>query len=271
MRFASPRTRTPRMARPTAASVSSSRLHWLAVPGLLALGVVVLVMFQPWSSNAQTERSRDQFAADREAPPGGEKPVPFDGKRAMGYLEDICKIGPRISGPAGMTKQQELIEKHFKEHGGKVSYQRFTAKQRSATKPVEMANMVISYHPERARRVILCSHYDTRPIAHQEPNPRKWNDPFISATAGASAAAVLMQLAHHVKDLKSSVGIDFVLFDGEEYVFDPKNDEYFFGSKHFGKEYAKVRRKTTYVGAVLMDMVAGKGATFPVEGNSNVL
>src|SRR5262245_50103222 len=100
MRFASPRTRIPRMARPTAASVSSSRLPWLAVPGLLAVGVVVLVMFQPWFTNAQTERSRDrdQFAADREAPPGGEKPVPFDGKRAMGYLEEICKIGPRISG-----------------------------------------------------------------------------------------------------------------------------------------------------------------------------
>jgi hypothetical protein len=259
------------MPRQNAGSVSHSRLHWLVLPGLLAAGVVVLIMLQPWSSNAQSGPSqRDEFAADREAPSGGEKPVPFDGKRAMDYLEEVCKIGPRISGTAGMTKQQELLEKHFADRGGKVSYQRFTARQKSVKKPVEMANMVIAYHPERARRVILCSHYDTRPIADQEPNPRRWNDPFISANDGGSGAAMLMELANHMKDLKSSVGIDLVLFDGEEYIFDPSGDEYFFGSKHFGREYAKVRRKTTYVGAVLLDMVGGKGATFPVEGNSNV-
>ena len=76
-----------------------------------------------------------------------------------------------------------------------------------------------------------------------------------------------MELAHSLKDLKTEVGVDFVFFDGEEYIFD-REDEYFFGSKHFAREYAKVRRKVTYTGAVLLDMVAGKGATFPVEPNS---
>jgi hypothetical protein len=32
-------------------------------------------------------------------------------KRALGYLEEICKIGPRIPGEPGMTKQQELLVK----------------------------------------------------------------------------------------------------------------------------------------------------------------
>ena len=260
------------MARQTEGPVPSSRLHWLALPGLLAVGVVVLIMFQPWSTGAQTQPStREEFASEREASAGRETPVAFDGKRAMDYLEEVCKIGPRISGSSGMTKQQELIEKHFKDRGGKVTYQRFTARQKSDRKPVEMANMVISYHPDRARRVILCSHYDTRPIADQEPNPRRWNDPFVSANDGGSGVALLMELANHMKDLKTHVGVDFVFFDGEEYIFDPRGDEYFFGSKHFGKEYAKVRRKTTYVGAVLLDMVAGKNASFPVEQNSQFL
>ena len=43
----------------------------------------------------------------------------------MGYLEALCKIGPRMSGTDGMKKQQELLEKHFTELGGKVTYQRF--------------------------------------------------------------------------------------------------------------------------------------------------
>src|SRR5262245_9044975 len=158
----------------------------------------------------------------------------------MKYLETVCKIGPRISGTEGMRKQQELIEKHFTDLGGKVSYQKFTARQRSVRKPVEMANLVVAYHPERTRRVILCSHYDTRPIADQEPNMRRWHDTFLSANDGGSGVALLMELAHHMKDLETTVGVDFVFFDGEEYVFD-RDDDYFFGSKHFAGEYARVR------------------------------
>src|SRR4051812_42811813 len=231
----------------------TARFRWLGLTALLVAGLVGLIMFQPWSNNATSAEA---------------KPVPFDGKRAMGYLEAVCKIGPRISGTEGMTKQQELIEKHFKDLEAKVSYQRFTAKQKSARKPVEMANMIVSYHPDRARRVILCSHYDTRPIADQEPNPRRWREPFVSANDGGSGVALLMELAHHMKDLKTAAGIDFVFFDGEEFIHDRDGDEYFFGSKHFAREYAKVRRKTTYTGAVLLDMVGGKGASFPVEQNS---
>jgi hypothetical protein len=70
-----------------------------------------------------------------------------------------------------------------------------------------------------------------------------------------------------MKDLKTTVGVDFVFFDGEEYVFD-RDDDYFFGSKHFAGEYARVRRKIDYRGAILLDMIAGKGGRFPVEQNS---
>jgi glutaminyl-peptide cyclotransferase len=241
--------------------------RWLGVFSLVGLAFSGLLMFQPWSSNAEPPRNRDAFSADRGGSDPVEKPAAFDGKRAMEYLEAICKIGPRMSGTTGMKKQQDLIEKHFTDLGAKVTYQKFTARQRSVGKPVEMANMVISYYPDRTRRIILCSHYDTRPIADQEPNPRRWHDPFVSANDGGSGVAFLMEMGHQMKALKSNVGVDFVLFDGEEYVFD-KSDTYFFGSTHFGKEYAKVRRKITYTGAVLLDMIAGKGATFPVEQNS---
>jgi hypothetical protein len=244
--------------------------NWLRLgaPGAaLALLVAGLVIFRPWQGNAG-----DRFAADREEKPAG-KPVAFSGKRAMGYLEAVCKIGPRISGTEGMKKQQALLVKHFEAHGGKVSWQRFNYRQRSQRKPVAMANLIVSYHPDRARRAIVCSHYDTRPIADQEPNPRDWHKPFISANDGGSGVALMMELAHHMKDLKTAVGVDFVFFDGEEYIWDPgtperRGDDYFLGSKQFAREYAKVKKKKTSVGAVLLDMVGGKGATFPVEQNS---
>jgi glutaminyl-peptide cyclotransferase len=206
---------------------------------------------------------RDAFAADRA--PAAVAAVSFDQQRAMGYLEAICKIGPRISGSDGMKQQQELVKKHFEARGAKVELQRFTDRQLSQNQPVEMANLIASWYPDRQRRVILCAHYDTRPIADQEPDPRQWTQPFTSANDGGSGVALLMELANHVGDLKTQVGIDFVLFDGEEYIFDSKRDKYFFGSDHFASVYRRDRPKHHYVAAVLLDMIAGKNARFPVE------
>ncbi len=235
----------------------------LAVLALLAL-VVILFMFHPWSGNA-SQRTGDGFAADR---PGGEAPIAFDARRAMGYLESLCKIGPRISGTPGMKKQQELLEKHFKDLGGRVAYQHFLGRQRSVREATEMANLVVSWHPDRLTRCILCSHYDTRPLADQEPDARRWREPFVSANDGGSGVALLMEMAHHMKDLPAKVGVDFVFFDGEEFIYDRDTDEYFLGSKYFGRDYRKNRGKMVYAGAVLLDMVGGKGARFPIEQNS---
>lgn len=236
---------------------------------LVILGLFVIPKLLSTGSEAASA-GQSGFAADRD---GGDNAapavqIPFDGRRAIRYLEDICKIGPRISGSDGMRKQQELIKKHFEDHGGKVTYQRFQAKQRSVRQPVEMVNVIASWHPERERRVIICCHYDTRPIADQEPDRNDWRKPFVSANDGGSGVAFMMELAHHMKGLETQVGVDFVIFDGEEYIFDSEVDQYFFGSEHFGREYKKNPPKHKYLGAVLLDMIAGKGAKFPVEQNS---
>jgi hypothetical protein len=244
---------------------------------LLIVAVVGLNMFNPWSNGAEppVKNKGDEFASDRDSSPAD--PVPFDGKRAMGYLEALCKIGPRISGTDGMNKQQELLEKHFKDQGGKVAWQRFEAKQRSRRDKIEMANLIVSWNPEKERRIIICAHYDTRPIADQERERRKWTEPFLSANDGGSGVALMMELAHAMKDLKTNVGVDFVLFDGEEYIFDPGDlersrpgDEYFFGSKHFAAQYRKKGDKVKYQGAVLLDMIGGKNPRFPIEVNSRI-
>ena len=78
-----------------------------------------------------------------------------------------------------------------------------------------------------------------------------------------------MELAHHMKDLKTKVGVDFVFFDGEEYVYDPEGDEYFFGSKHFAGEYRRSPPKHRYLAGVLLDLFAGTGASYPMEANSS--
>ncbi len=215
---------------------------------------------------------RDGFASAAPAAPASISPAPFDGKRAMGYLEQLCKIGPRLSGTDGMKKQQDIIKAHFEKLGAKVEFQKFQGKQVSQPAPVEMTNIIISWHPDRERRVLICSHYDTRPHADQEPDRNNWSKPFVSANDGTSGVAWLMELGNQMKQLPLAVGVDFVLFDGEEYVFDgagPRSrDKYFFGSEHFADEYKRDHKGHYYAAGVLLDLCAGKDAAFPVEQNS---
>jgi hypothetical protein len=237
----------------------------LALAGLVVAGWYVM---SPWWSNhaeAQPgEPKQTEFAADR-AP--GAKEVPFDGEKAMGHLKAICDLGPRISGSEAMAKQQDLITKHFEALGAKVARQEFTARQLSIRRETKMANLVVSWDPDNPKRVILCTHYDTRPQADMEPDPRRRKETFLGANDGGSGAALLMELGRHMKDIKCTHGVDFVFFDGEEWVFE-RGDIYFFGSNHFAREHGKQRGKIQYRCAVLLDMIAGKQAVFPVEQNS---
>lgn len=215
------------------------------------------------------KKRRTEFAQDRAGGNGAAaNALEIDGKRAMGYLKSICDIGPRQSGTPGMIRQQQIVRKHFEDLGLTVRQQSFEAKQASQRKAVDMTNLIVSIHPERKRRVILCSHYDTRPIADQEPDPRKWRETFVSANDGGSGVALLMELAHHLPKLETKVGIDLVLFDGEEYIFQRDGDRYFFGSEHFAKTWRADKSRPDYAAAVLFDMIAGKNPKFPVEGYS---
>jgi glutaminyl-peptide cyclotransferase len=240
----------------------------------LALLVLACLMALPYYAQGKKtdefaqEKKRDEFAADQVPKAGIGKPVAFDGKRAMGYLNAICDLGPRMSGTPAIKKQQALIRKHFEDLGFEVRAQNFDAKQASQKRAVPMTNLIVSFFPERDRRLILSCHYDTRPLADQEPDPRKWREPFLSANDGGSGVAFLMEMAHHMKELPTKVGVDFVIFDGEEYIFERDRDKYFFGSEHFAKTWRNEKNRPKYLGAVVLDMIAGKGARFPVEGNS---
>ncbi len=244
-------------------------IRWLFGGTVLLVAGYLLMPFFGFNhgktADGQEKRSTP-FAIDRALPEVAE--VPFDGKRAMSYLEAICALGPRMSGTPSMLKQQEMIRNHFEKFGAKVQAQNFSAKQNSQKKSVAMTNLIVSFHPEQTRRIILCSHYDTRPIADQESDPRRWREPFVSANDGGSGVAFLMELGHHINKLKLNVGVDFVFFDGEEYVFESRRDRYFFGSEHFANEWKKARRQPTYGAAILLDMIAGKNSKFPVEGYS---
>jgi len=196
-----------------------------------------------------------------------EKADRFDGKRAYSYLRQICDLGSRTSGTPGMRQQQKLLEKHFSALGAQVTYQRFQKRQHPLTgEPVPMANLIVTFHPESTERILLCAHYDTRPLPDRDINPRRRRTGvFLGANDGASGVAVLMELAHHVAALPNRVGLDFVLFDGEELVYDDRRDPYFLGSERFAQQYVSQPPKHRYLAGILLDMVGDAKLTIYQE------
>ena len=210
------------------------------------VGSCLMLGYVSMFGNGSTEAAQSRLALED---------IPFNGSRAYGYLRQLCKIGPRRSGSQGMAEQQKLLTEHFGRLGGQVELQRFRVAHPIDRSRVEMANLIVRWHPKSKQRILLCAHYDTLPFPMLDPvNPR---GRFVGANDGASGVAVLMELAHEMRSLRLNYGVDFVLFDGEEFIFSP-NGRYFLGSEYFARQYVKNRPPYRYRYGVLLDMVGDK-------------
>jgi hypothetical protein len=178
--------------------------------------------------------------------------IPFNGARAYKYLEEVCAIGRRPSGSPGMEAQQKLLAAHFRKLGGEVEFQRFRARHPGDGSTVPMANLIVHWHPKSTQRILLSAHYDTLPYPMLDRrNPR---GTFVGANDGGSGVAVLMELGNEMSKLSCKYGVDFVFFDGEEFIFS-EGDRYFLGSEHFARVYAENPPPYSYRWGVLLDMV----------------
>ena len=211
-----------------------------------------------------TEGSSD---AGESRKPAQDQPLSkFDGQTAFKFLKKVCDIGPRVSGSQGMKLQQDLIQKHFEDLGAGVYPQEFKVRHPNNGSIVQLKNMLIRWHPDRDKRLLICCHYDTRPFADRDPvNPR---GTFIGANDGGSGVGLLCELGNHMTELDGNIGVDFVFFDAEEFVFVNRRDQMFVGSTHFAQEFRAKRVKANYIAGVLVDMVADKNLQIYYEKNS---
>jgi glutaminyl-peptide cyclotransferase len=217
-----------------------------------AIGVVLVVV----AVGAVGLHERPSVAKDGAAATGVKPTNPLNAQRAYGYLQEICAIGARPSGSAGMEKQQSLIKEFFEKAGAKVSFQRFRANNPLGGDAVPMANILVEWHPERKERILLCAHYDTRPRPDRDPDPvKQQNGVFLGANDGASGVAVFMELAHLMPKLEGPLGVDFLLVDGEELVYVEGRDPYFLGSTWFARQYVEKPPQHKYRWGVVLDMV----------------
>lgn len=165
-------------------------------------------------------------------PPPRTSPIPaFSGERAFAHLVKQTEFGPRHPNSAGHHACLQYLASTLRSLADEVQLQPFTAQ--GYNEPLALTNIIAKFKPQEQARILLCAHWDTRPRADNDPDKKRRDQPILGANDGASGVAVLLEIASLLKQHPPPVGVDIVLFDGEDYGYEGDLAKYFLGSRFF--------------------------------------
>ena len=188
----------------------------------------------------------------------------FDQDRAFALLEAQCAFGPRNPNSDGHRMCGDFLVREMGFWTDTVWTQPFTYVSQDTKDTLELRNIVSQFNVQQKDRVILCAHWDTRPMADRDPNPANRHLPILGANDAASGVAVLIEVARQLHLQRVDIGVDIVFFDGEDYGREGVLEDYLIGSKHYVSRLAEPRPRF----GVLLDMVGDRELRIPIEGNS---
>lgn len=222
------------------------------------LFIVPLLIFLFLSCNKE-DNTRLNFEEQ-----GREVPV-FNADSACFYVKQQVDFGPRNPGSKGHQKaKQYLLEKLRSLAGSRnVFPQEFTTAGYEGD-TLALTNIIAAFNTQSADRIMLAAHWDSRPRADQDSVDT--DKPILGADDGGSGVAVLLELARLFKENPPAIGVDIVLFDGEDYGKKGDLSNYFLGSRYWS-DNPPVEGYSPRFG-ILLDMVGGQDAQFPKEGYS---
>lgn len=187
----------------------------------------------------------------------------FDPDSAFARLEEQVAIGPRHPGSPGHRAVQRYLVDRLRRSGAEVSLQPFEAVM-SEGDTLRLINIIGNFNPGARRRVMLGAHYDTRPVADRDPDPGSRGTPIPGANDGASGVAVLLEIARLLGRREPPVGVDIVLFDGEDSGETGVAAGFCLGSTHFARNLKGYRP----FAAIVVDMIGDRDLDIPMEGYS---
>jgi len=227
------------------------------------LYIVVQFSFLVLSSCAQ--KAPEQRLADKPDDVKTLTSTPrFEGESAFAYLEKQTSFGPRTPNSSGHAECLDYLASTLRGTTPSVELQTFRENGYKGESLV-LTNVIARFRPEDGNRILLCAHWDSRPRADQDPDPAKRTQAILGANDGASGVAVLLEIARLLKETPPPVGVDIVLFDGEDYGREGDLNYYFLGAKHFA--YNKHADYVPRFG-ILLDMIGDADLEIPREQNS---
>ena len=118
----------------------------------------------------------------------GQSATAFDSSKAWEHLRQQVAIGPRPSGSPANVKNRDYIKAQMAALGIKTVEQPFDGA--TPLGPIKMVNLIATIPGQRADRIVLASHFDTKLFRDMR---------FVGASDGASSTAALIELARVIK------------------------------------------------------------------------
>ncbi len=195
-------------------------------------------------------------------------PAPsFNEDSAYAFVKAQVDFGPRVPGTNAHAKCAEYLFSKLKSYGWEVQMQNGSITTYDGKK-FNLKNIIAAYKPENNNRILLMSHWDSRPFADQDTVDK--DKPFDSADDGPSGVGVILEIARQLSIAKPDVGIDILFDDLEDYGKENSRgddgDTWALGTQYWTKNPPKPGYTAQY--GILLDMVGAKDAIFPREGLS---
>ncbi len=205
----------------------------------------------------------------------------FNPDSAYHYVARQVEFGPRIPNSESHRKTAEYLIRQLQRSSARVIAQDFTANAYDGQR-LNLRNIIASFNPDKQKRILLAAHWDTRPFSDKDPD--KPRSAFDGANDGASGVGVLLEVARQLGMQLPSVGVDIILFDGEDWGYDEFTSDVLHGGHQnfplppdlqswfcLGSQYwARHKHKPDYSAyyGILLDMVGAKDSKFFREGVS---
>lgn len=212
----------------------------------------------------QQQNQTDNNAGDARVDKVNNVKVPvFQADSAYDYTEKQVSFGPRIPNTPAQRQCSDWLISQLKQWADTVYVQRTTVTG-PKKEQLPCINIVASFNPKSAQRVLLLAHWDTRPWADQDAIDKKKK--LDGADDGASGTGVLMEVARQFHLQRPEAGVDILLTDVEDYGVSEKEDSYCLGTQYWAHNPHVKGYKATY--GILLDMVGGRGSQFFMENAS---
>lgn len=196
----------------------------------------------------------------------------FSPDSAYQYTEKQVSFGARVPNTPAHDKCAEYLVNELKKFGAEVIEQKANLQAFDGT-TLKSENIIGVFNPGAEKRILLFSHWDSRPWADHDPDPKNRKTPVMAANDGASGVGVLLEIARHLAKDKPSVGVDIIFFDSEDYGA-PENsraqnaeNSWCLGTQYWA-HHPHVPGYTARYG-ILLDMVGAPQATFYREQSSD--
>lgn len=196
----------------------------------------------------------------------------FCADSAFSYVKAQTDFGPRVPNTKAHKSCAKWLAAKMSSFGADTKVQEFTTTAFDGTR-LECFNIIGRINPESPIRVIVCSHWDSRPWADNDDDPANRKKPVDGANDGASGVGVILEMARQFQSESPEIGVDCIFFDAEDWGpgddFKGQHLETYWGlgTQYWARQSRSAGYKARY--AVLLDMVGGRKAQFCREAYSS--